>query len=166
MSVREDGIEFADGAQSIYGVVEKPDFVLVIPRDRDGFWLVNQYRHPIGGRAWEFPQGAWPHGESGSPEELARLELQQETGLMAAPMTQLGRLHNSHATTPQTFDVYLAKGLTPGPPDRETFEADLMHALMEVGLLDQLIRSGGMSDAPSLAALHLLRLRRLSTATK
>jgi hypothetical protein len=36
MSVREDEIERADGTQGIFGVVEKPDFALIIPQDADG----------------------------------------------------------------------------------------------------------------------------------
>ena len=71
---REDEIELPDGSTSVYGVVERPDFALVLPADRDGFWLVEQYRHPIGRRNWEFPQGTWSHGSDGTPEELARAE--------------------------------------------------------------------------------------------
>ena len=32
MTVREDAIRLADGSESIYGVVDKPTFALVIPR--------------------------------------------------------------------------------------------------------------------------------------
>ncbi|MFF3500665.1 hypothetical protein [Streptomyces sp. NPDC003247] len=42
--------------------MDKPDFVLVVPRERDGFHLVEQYRYPVGGRFWEFPQGALAEG--------------------------------------------------------------------------------------------------------
>ncbi|MDP9417708.1 MAG: ADP-ribose pyrophosphatase, partial [Actinomycetota bacterium] len=42
MTVREDAVRRADGAEGIYGVVEKPDFALVLPRDAGGFWMVEQ----------------------------------------------------------------------------------------------------------------------------
>ena len=58
LTVREDGIEYPDGTTSIYGIVEKPDFALVLPRGDGGFWLVNQFRYPVGRRMWEFPQGS------------------------------------------------------------------------------------------------------------
>jgi hypothetical protein len=77
--VREDTVELADGSTGLYGVVERPDFALVIPVERGGFWLVEQYRYPLGRRSWEFPQGTWSHGNAGSNEELAR------TGLIAGP---------------------------------------------------------------------------------
>ena len=42
--VREDVLERDDGSAGLYGVVERDDFGLVIPAERDGFWLVEQYR--------------------------------------------------------------------------------------------------------------------------
>jgi hypothetical protein len=56
MRVREDQIERADGSRGIYGVVEKDDFALIVPRDEDGgLWIVEQYRYPVAARCWEFP---------------------------------------------------------------------------------------------------------------
>lgn len=36
MTVREDGVRRADGSEGIYGVVEKPDFAVIIPLADDG----------------------------------------------------------------------------------------------------------------------------------
>ena len=80
LSLREDRIERPDGSGGIYSVVDKPDFALVIPAERDGFHLVEQYRYPVGGRFWEFPQVT---GAAPDPESLARAELAEETGLRA-----------------------------------------------------------------------------------
>ena len=44
MVVREDRVRRLDGSEGIFGVVEKPDFALVLPREHDGFWMVEQYR--------------------------------------------------------------------------------------------------------------------------
>ncbi|MGH3718899.1 MAG: hypothetical protein ACRDRI_08680 [Pseudonocardiaceae bacterium] len=44
MQLREDVIQRPDGSQGIYSYVEKPDFALIIPVERDGFHLVEQYR--------------------------------------------------------------------------------------------------------------------------
>lgn len=59
MRVREDAIERPDGSKGIYGVVEKPDFAVIIPWDRGGLHLVEQHRYPVGARYWELPQGSW-----------------------------------------------------------------------------------------------------------
>jgi 8-oxo-dGTP pyrophosphatase MutT (NUDIX family) len=158
--VREDAIELADGSSSVYGVVEKPDFALVLPAERDGFWLVEQYRHPIGRRAWEFPQGGWPQGAGGTPEELARAELAEETGLRAGELRHLGHLDLSSGLSTQEFDVWLATDLTPGPTAREASEADMRHEFMTEAELRAMIRAGRFTDAPSLAAYSLLLLER------
>ena len=156
MRVREDTIVLADGSASVYGVVERPHFALVIPAERDGFWLVEQFRHPIGRRALEFPQGAWPSGVAGSAEELARAELAEETGLRAGRLQHLGRLALAPGMSAQEFDVWLATDLTPGPADRELTEADMTTAFVSETELRAMVRDGRFADAPSLAAYSLL----------
>ena len=44
MTVREDDVRFVDGTESIYGVVDKPTYALVVPRDGDRLHLVEQFR--------------------------------------------------------------------------------------------------------------------------
>ncbi|GAB3934889.1 hypothetical protein GCM10027614_08710 [Micromonospora vulcania] len=114
MTVREDRIRLPDGSTGIYGVVEKPDSALVLPRWTEGFWLVEQFRYPVGRRAWEFPQGSWGHGDGGGASALARQELAEETGLRAETFTHLGHLYEAYGYSTQGFDVYLATGLTEG----------------------------------------------------
>jgi 8-oxo-dGTP pyrophosphatase MutT (NUDIX family) len=156
--VREDIIELPDGSTSVYGVVERPDFALVLPAERDGFWLVEQYRHPIGRRSWEFPQGTWSHGSAGSPEDLARAELVEETGFRAARLEHLGRLDLAPGLMTQQFDVWRATELTPGPTAREPSEADMRSAFVPEKELRAMIGDGRFTDGPSLAAYSLLLL--------
>ena len=158
--VREDTVELADGSTGLYGVVEKADFALVIPAERDGFWLVEQYRYPLGRRSWEFPQGTWGAGKEGSAEDLARTELAEETGLRAGALTHLGLLDLASGLMTQRFDVWVATDLTPGPTDREATESDMRQAFVPEGELQQMIRGGRITDSPSLAAYSLLLLDR------
>ena len=120
MSVREDEVRHADGSTGVFGVVDKPDFALVIPRDEHGLWLVEQYRYPVGRRAWEFPQGSWGTGASGSGAELAAAELREETGLQAEELRHLGYLHEAYGFCSQGFHVFVATGLRPGRPTAPT----------------------------------------------
>jgi 8-oxo-dGTP pyrophosphatase MutT (NUDIX family) len=153
--VREDVIELPDGTTGVYGVVERPDFALVLPADRNGFWLVEQFRHPIGRRSWEFPQGTWSHGLDGTPEDLARAELAEETGFRAGRLDHLGRLDLAPGLTTQRFDVWLAADLVPGPTAREVSEADMRSAFVPVTELRAMIGDGRFTDGPSLAAYSL-----------
>ena len=158
MRVREDVVEFPSGAQGTYSVVEKRDFVLVIPYENGGFWLVEQYRYPVGTREWEFPQGGWPTGSDGTQQELAIAELREETGHVADSMVHLGRLHTAYGYSSQGYDVYLATGLTPGDVDREVTEEDMIHEWRSDAEVRAMARRGELRDAHSLAALALFDL--------
>jgi 8-oxo-dGTP pyrophosphatase MutT (NUDIX family) len=158
--VREDELVHEDGSTGLYGVVEREDFGLVIPADRGGFWLVEQFRYPLGRRCWEFPQGTWSHGGAGSAEDLARAELAEETGLRAAELRHLGHLDLAPGLSTQEFDIWLATGLTAGPTAREATEADMAQQFVAETELRRMIRDGEFTDAPSLAAFSLLLLQR------
>jgi 8-oxo-dGTP pyrophosphatase MutT (NUDIX family) len=158
--VREDEVELADGSTGVYGVIEKPHFALVLAAERDGFWLVEQFRLPVARRTWEFPQGTWTAGSSGSPEELARTELAEETGLRAGRMQHLGHLDLAPGQTTQEFDVWLATELTAGPTAREVTEASMRHAFVPEAELRAMVRDGRFCDSPSLAAYSLLLIDR------
>ncbi len=158
--VREDVVEHADGSSGIYGVIERPHFGLVLPAERNGFWLVEQYRYPLGRRALEFPQGAWSPGRSGTAEELARTELAEETGLRAGTLRHLGHLDLAPGMSTQEFDVWLATELTPGAPAREPSEADMTTTFLAEAELRATIADGRLTDTPSVAAYALLLLDR------
>ena len=154
--LRRDQIERRDGSRGTYAFVQKRDFALVIPAEDDGFHLVEEYRYPIGRRTWSFPQGGWPHGETGEPGELARLELAQETGLRARELVRLGRLHVAHGITDQSGHYFLATGLEPGTPERESEEQDMRQAWLPRARFEEMIAEGLITDDSTVAAYALL----------
>jgi 8-oxo-dGTP pyrophosphatase MutT (NUDIX family) len=158
--VREDTVVREDGSSGVYGVVEKPHFAIVLAAEQDGFWLVQQFRHPLGRRTWEFPQGTWPAGSGGAHDELARAELAEETGLRAGTLEHLGRLDLAPGLSTQEFDVWLATDLIPGETAREATEADMVTAFVSEAELRAMIGDGRFTDGPSLAAYALALLAR------
>ena len=158
MTVREDDIRRADGSQGIYGVVDKPDYALVIPADGDRVLLVEQFRYPLGMRRWEFPQGTAPDRADMEPEELAARELREETGL-AGSLQYLGLLDVAPGMSSQRGRVYLATDLTHGEPQRELEEQDMRSAWFTRVELERMIRDGEITDAQTIAAYGLLLLR-------
>ena len=159
MRVREDEVRFAGGATGIYGVVEKADFALIVPSDHGRLWLVEQYRYPVEGRFWEFPQGSWDdRSAQRPPEELARAELAEETGLRAERLTHLGHLYEAYGFSNQGFDVFVAEGLSRGERRPTPSEQDLVVASFERSEVELMAVDGRIKDAPTLAALTLLFL--------
>ncbi|WP_345413476.1 NUDIX hydrolase [Pseudonocardia xishanensis] len=158
MTVREDAIRRADGTDGVYGVVDKPTYALVIPRDGDRLHLVEQFRYPIGMRRWEFPAGTAPDRADQDPAELAVRELVEETGLRAGRMERIGLLDVAPGMSSQRGHVYLATELTEGEPQREHSEQDMRQGWFTTAEFERMIAEGEITDAQSIAAYQLLLL--------
>jgi 8-oxo-dGTP pyrophosphatase MutT (NUDIX family) len=158
MTVREDAVRRPDGSEGVYGVVDKPTYALVIPRDGDRLHLVEQYRYPVGRRRWEFPAGTAPDRAEVDTAELAARELQEETGLVAGRMELIGHLDVAPGMSSQTGTVWLATALRPGPAQREHTEQDMRAGWFTVAQFEEMARDGTITDSQSLAAYLLLQL--------
>ncbi len=163
MRVREDEIVRADGSPGLYGVVEKPDFVVIAPIDRERglIHLVEQYRYPVAGRFWELPQGSWETAPATAPEDVARAELIEETGLSAGRMTRVGELFLAYGYSNQRYHVFLADDLVAGATAREPEEQDLVSRPFPLAAVEAMIADGTIRDATTVAAIGLMRLKRL-----
>lgn len=158
MTLREDTFRRPDGSDGLYGVVDKPDYALVVALDGDRLAMVEQYRYPLGLRRWEFPQGTAPDRAEMPAQELAARELREETGLTAASWTYLGLLDVAPGLSSQRGRAFLATDLSEGRPERESTEADMRFAWVTRTELEERIRAGEITDAQTLAAYALLLL--------
>jgi 8-oxo-dGTP pyrophosphatase MutT (NUDIX family) len=162
MSVREDTIERPDGSAGIYGVVDRPDYAVVIAVEGNRVALVEQYRYPMGARRWEFPMGTTPDQPDIDPHTLAARELREETGLTAGSLTVLGHLDVAPGIMSQRGWVFLATDITEGEPDREHEEQDMHFEWFQRSRFEEMIRTGEVTDAQSIAAYAQLLLRERS----
>src|SRR5919197_503170 len=149
MRVHEDRTESAEGRPGMYAWVEKPPSALIVPVHDGHVSLVEQFRHPVGARFWEFPQGAWEDEPDVDPETLARAELAEETGLRAGRLERLGSLFFAYGLTDQRVDVWLATGLEPGPQALEETEGGLRVGRFERSEGERMILAGEGRDAAS-----------------
>ena len=157
MRVREDEILRSNGKRGIYGVVEKDEAAIIVPIDGDRIWLVEQFRYTIQERALELPQGGWERSVN-DPEELARGELKEETGLVAEKMTWLGAHWIAYGFTRQKQHVFLATGLTQADKQPDETEHDIVVRSMPVSDFEQMMRDGRVRDGCTLAAWALFLL--------
>jgi len=161
--VREDIIERANGERGIYGVIDKDPACIIIPLEStpegEFIYLVSQFRYTVGGRFMELPQGGWELTDA-DPEEMARGELREETGLNADHMTQLTTLQIGYGVMNQKHHVYLAEGLTQGEHSRDAEESDLEVHRVSVAEFEAMIVDGTIVDNCSVSAWGVYRLWR------
>lgn len=154
MRLREDDIIRSNGKRGIYGVVEKDEAAIILPIEGDQVWLVEQFRYTIQERAVELPQGGWEMAVE-NPEELARGELKEETGLDAERMVYLGSLWIAYGFTRQKQHVFLATGLTLRETDRDEEEHDLSVRRVSIAEFEQMMLDGVVRDGCTVAAWGL-----------
>ena len=153
--VREDVIERADGSRGIYGVVDKDPACIIIPLETtpegEFLYLVSQYRYTVGARYAELPQGGWEQADA-DPEQMARGELREETGLTAARWTRLADLQIGYGVMNQRHHIFLAEGLTHGEHDRDPEETDLEVHRVSVAEFEAMLLDGRIVDNCTAAA--------------
>ncbi len=164
-SVREDVIERADGQRGIYGVVDKDPATIILPIERTAegefVYLVEQFRYTVQETLMEFPQGGWERPDI-DPEELARGELQEETGLTAGKMTHIGALWIAYGVMRQRHHIFLAEDLRAGQTHRDPEEQDMVVHRVPVDEFEAMLLDGRVQDNCSAAAwgLYLVWTRR------
>ncbi len=162
-SVREDVIERANGQRGIYGVVDKDPACIVIPLDvteaGEFVYLIEQYRYTVLGKYMEFPQGGWELAEV-DPEELARGELREETGLTAGKMTHLTTFQIAYGVMNQKHHCYLAEELKSGQAEPDAEEQDLVLHRVPVDRFEAMILDGTIVDNCTVAAWGIYKLWR------
>ncbi|MGA9586834.1 MAG: NUDIX hydrolase [Terracidiphilus sp.] len=154
LRLREDRILRSNGKEGIFSVVDKDDCAIILPIEDGRVWLVEQYRYTIQERALELPQGGWEL-ENVDPEELARGELKEETGLQAAQMTYLGFMWIAYGFCRQKQHVFLATGLTMKERDPDDEEHDLVIHTRSLEEFEQMMLDGIIRDTSTLAAWGL-----------
>lgn len=167
--VRRDRVDLGTGGVVTRDYIDHPGAVVVVAlEDVDGVphvLLIQQYRHPAGGRLWELPAGLLD--VDGEPPWLAAArELAEEVDLVADTWHVLVDDIASPGMMPETVRIFLARDL------RDVAEHET-HARTgeELGIrplwvpLDDAVRAaltGGISNAAALIgilATHAARLR-------
>lgn len=163
MRVREDSIRRSSGATGIYGVVEKPDFVVIAPVHDGVLYLVEQYRYPVEARYWELPQGSWEDNSDAEPHVVAAGELHEETGLCAQTLTYVGHLFLAYGFCTQGYHVFLATDIrnAQGECERDLAEEDLIAKAFKISEVEKMIVDGVIKDATTIAALSLIKQKGL-----
>ncbi|HTF67659.1 MAG TPA: NUDIX hydrolase [Edaphobacter sp.] len=111
----------------------------------------NSTATPSASAHFELPQGGW-ESEIDNPEELARGELREETGLLAGRMTELPWMWIAYGFARQRQHVFVVEELTPGPHERDHEEADMEIVRLPITHFEEKLRTGQIRDVCTIAA--------------
>lgn len=151
MRVMEEVFKTPSHETVTYGIVRKEPFCIIVPFDGTRVLLVGQYRPQIDYLSWEFPMG---HAETDTPLIAAKRELQEETGLQAEELTEIGRFYPAPGTMDQLGIIFVARQWIVGETSREPSEREMQQKWVTLAELESLISDGTIKDGPTIIALH------------
>jgi ADP-ribose pyrophosphatase len=150
-----DTFQIPGGVKGEYHFVHTEGSSMVVPVMEDGrLVLVNQYRYLCSRESIEFPCGGVKPGKS--YDEMAALELEEETGYLSGTLVRVGEFNPYNGVTNEICSVYVAKDLVRAvqkPDATEEFET----VMCTPQQLEEMIRSNKIWDGMTLAAWMLAR---------
>lgn len=151
-----DTVKFPDGSSGQLEMIRHPGASAVVPlldpidAEDPRVLLIRQFRHAAEGYIWEIPAGRLDPGES--PEECARRELAEETGMRADTVRHLTSMFTTPGFTDEKIHLFLAGGLEQGAHRREADEFLEVHPTPWSGVM-QMIEQGQIVDGKTISAL-------------
>jgi ADP-ribose pyrophosphatase len=144
----------ADGAHEHRAIVRHPGAVVVLPVvDTERICLIRNFRASVDAELIELPAGTLEPGED--PEVAAHRELAEETGYRAERIERLRAFYPSPGILDEKMVLFLATGLTPGPPRREPGE-QIQNLIVSWKQALEMVDSGSIQDAKTLIGLLLV----------
>lgn len=162
MTVTEDEVKTDHGDKVTFGIVHKNPAVWIIPYDGQRVLLIGQYRYATDYFSWEFPAG---HAEENSPALAAERELEEETGLIAKDLIEIGTFQIAPGHLTQIAYVYLATSFDRGVENLEPSEKGMKQKWVTLPEMNQLIIDDTIKDGPTITALKLFELHLQTHAT-
>ncbi len=150
-----DEFQIPNGIKGEYNYVHTNGASMIIPVTNDGkIILVNQYRYLCDKESIELPCGGVKEGKS--YEEMAHIELEEETGFRSTDLHYAAEFNPYNGVTNEICKVFIAKELVQSkaiPDSTEEFEI-LYKTPNEI---DELIGSNSIWDGMTIAAWGLVR---------
>ena len=158
-----DTVRLPNGGTAPRELTRHVGAVCIVPLLDDGRVIVErQFRYPVNEVITEIPAGKRDSRDE-APDDAARRELREETGITARELIPLGPFYPAAAYSDEVIWMYLARGLTFGEQQLDDDEFLNLQAVP----LEELARdvlAGRIPDAKTQAAIlrvYCMALRRL-----
>lgn len=157
INLRVDTLDVGGGRTVRREIIEHPGAIVVAALDDQGrVLMVRQYRHAAGESLLELPAGTMEAGED--PATTAARELQEETGFHAEELLPAGGFFSAPGFCTEFLHLFIARKLTPKRLQGDEDEEIELEAVA-LDKVRNLILSGAIKDAKTIAGLYLLELR-------
>lgn len=159
--VRRDDTLRPDGSRGVYDRVVAPPAVTVLAVDGGQVAVTRQWIYTHREAQWRLPAGRIDDVDQ-TPEDAARRELAEETGISAAQWAGLGTINCADSLTNHQDHAFFATGLTnSGQRALEPGEADLQMHWMPVEKVVEMVLDGKLPHAGSTFAVLVAKVRGL-----
>lgn len=155
MTVTEDELTTDHSQHVTFGIVRKEPAAVVIPWKGEKFTMIRQYRYAVDFVSWEFPAG---HYEHNTIKETAQAELQEEAGLKADQIKEIGLYHIAPGHMTQVCHIFLATGLHQVERKLEKSELGMEVGEFTLAEIKQMVKDGLIKDGLTLAAILFFEL--------
>ena len=147
--VSEHSVELPSGEKTTFEVDESIPFavaVLIAP-SQDTVILARQYRYAIDSWIYDLPGGAGNPGED--PEDAARRECREETGLIPDILEHLHTIYPNPGRSAWALHLYFANTLDFGEANTCDPSEQVVPFKTSLGNLDRLIQAGSRRPRPA-----------------
>ena len=157
--VLEEDFILPNGKKRKYYLLKGKNYVIIIAKERNYFYFVEQYRYTIKSKLLAVVAGAIEKGEK--PLAAARRELKEEAGITAKKLKKLGWFYSNYGKSDQKAYVFLAENLKFGEqePDDLEKEGNIKVKKLKISEVKKLIKSGKIKDRDTLSAFCLFMLK-------
>ena len=160
LKILEEDFKMPNGKKHKYYILKRSDcYVIVIAKESDCFYLIEQYRYTTKSKLLQAVAGAVEKKET--LLIAAKRELREEAGITAKKFRKLGWFYANYGISDQKAYVFLAEDLKFGKqkPDEIEKAGGIKRKKLKISEVKKLIKSGKIKDQDTLSAFCLFMLK-------
>ncbi len=139
-------------------LLKRGDYVSILAKKGDYFYVVEMYRFAIEKKSLEFPAGIIEKNET--PRRTAKRELREETGIIAKKLTLLGWYYAFIGMSDCRSYVFLAENLSFAEQKLDKSEFGMKVKKIKISEVENLIKKGKIRGEHNINSFYIYKLKK------